>query len=90
MAQLLRIYHNLHLARQVVQFLKSDLPPLPVIQSIREVISVQKKLEDEIDRCIISEDEMARLEKDVQKLLDDAVATIDKYSATKEKEIMEV
>lgn len=59
MAQLLRIYHNLHLARQVVLFLKSDLPPLPIIQSIREVIAVHKKLEDEIDRCIISEDEMA-------------------------------
>ena len=38
----------------------------------------------------ITEDDMARLEKDVQKYLDDAVATIDKYSATKEKEIMEV
>lgn len=59
MSQLLRIYHNLHLARQIVLFLKSDLPPLPIIQSIREVIAVHKKLEEEIDRCIISEDEMS-------------------------------
>lgn len=59
MGQLLRIYHNLHLARQVVLFLKADLPPLPVIQSIREVIAVHKNLEEEIDRCIISEDEMS-------------------------------
>lgn len=59
MAQLLQVYHNLKLARQVVLFLKSDLPPLPIIQSIGEVIAVHKKLEDEIDRCIISEDEMA-------------------------------
>ena len=58
MGQLLKIYHNLHLARQVVLFLKSDLPPLPVIQSIREVIAVHKRLEEEIDRCIISDDEM--------------------------------
>jgi NTP pyrophosphatase (non-canonical NTP hydrolase) len=48
MSQLLRIYHNLHLARQVVLFLKADLPPLPIIQSIREVIAVHKKLEEEI------------------------------------------
>ena len=59
MAQLLKIYHNLHLARQVVLFLKSDLPPLPIIQSIREVIAVHKRLEEEIDRCIISDDEMS-------------------------------
>jgi ribosome recycling factor len=38
----------------------------------------------------ITEDDMARLEKDVQKLLDDTVASIDKMSANKEKEIMEV
>ena len=38
----------------------------------------------------ITEDDMARLEKDVQKLLDDTIADIDKMSANKEKEIMEV
>ena len=38
----------------------------------------------------ISEDEYASLEKDVQKLLDDMIASIDKMSANKEKEIMEV
>ena len=38
----------------------------------------------------ITEDEMARLEKDVQKSLDDAIALIDKNSDAKEKEIMEV
>ena len=59
MRQLLQVYHNLHLARDVVTFLKSDLPPLPVINSISEVIAVHKNLEAEIDRCILSEDEMA-------------------------------
>lgn len=59
MEQLLQIHFNLSLARRVTTFLKSDLPPLPVIQSIGEVIAVHKNLEDEIDRCILSEDEMA-------------------------------
>ena len=39
--------------------LKGDLPPLPIMQSIGEAIAVHKKLEDEIDRCILSEDEMS-------------------------------
>lgn len=59
MKQLLQIHFNLSLARRVTTFLKSDLPPLPVIQSIGEVIAVHKNLENEIDRCILSEDEMA-------------------------------
>lgn len=59
MRQLLQVHYNLSLARRVTVFLKSDLPPLPVIQSIGEVIAVHKRLEEEIDRCILSEDEMA-------------------------------
>lgn len=59
MKQLLQIHYNLSLARRVTVFLKSDLPPLPIIQSIGEVVAVHKKLEEEIDRCILSEDEMA-------------------------------
>ena len=53
----------------------------------RDVLDIFKKMKKDSE---ISEDDMTRLEKDVQKLLDDAVATIDKYRATKEKEIMEV
>lgn len=59
MKQLLQVLYNLALARRVTTFLKSDLPPLPIIESIAEVIAVHKRLEDEIDRCILSEDEMA-------------------------------
>lgn len=59
MKQLLQVLYNLSLARRVTTFLKSDLPPLPIIQSIGEVIAVHKSLEDEIDRCILSEDEMS-------------------------------
>ena len=34
------------------------MPPLNRIKGYTEVISIKKHLEDEIDRCIISEDEM--------------------------------
>ena len=59
MKQLLEILYNLHVVRNASTFLKSDLPELPIIKGLAEVLSVQKRLEDEIDRCIISEDEMA-------------------------------
>ncbi|MCB6992178.1 endonuclease MutS2 [bacterium 210820-DFI.6.37] len=59
MKQLLQVHYNMSLARRVTVFLKSDLPPLPVIQSIGEVLAVHKSLEEEIGRCILSEDEMA-------------------------------
>ena len=53
----------------------------------RDVLDVFKKMKKDSE---ITEDDMARLEKDVQKTLDDTVASIDKMAATKEKEIMEV
>ena len=59
MKELLRVLYNCRIAREVVNFLKSDLPPLPIINGIVEVISIQKYLEETIDRCILSEDEMS-------------------------------
>ena len=59
MKQLLQVHYNMSLARRITVFLKSDLPPLPIIQGIGEVLAVHKRLEEEIDRCILSEDEMA-------------------------------
>ncbi len=59
MKQLLQILYNARITREVVNFLKSDLPPLPIINGIAEVLTVQKYLEENIDRCILSEDEMA-------------------------------
>ena len=53
----------------------------------RDVLDVFKKMKKDSE---ITEDEMASLEKDVQKVLDEVVARIDKLSSTKEKEIMEV
>ncbi len=59
-AQLLRILYNMKTIRQVVTFLKGeDIPELPLIQSIAELLVVHTSLLEEIDRCILSEDEMA-------------------------------
>ncbi|MEF9921476.1 MAG: endonuclease MutS2 [Anaerovoracaceae bacterium] len=59
MKQLLQVHYNLSIARRVVSFLKADLPPLPTIMSMVELIVTLPQLEDNIDRCILSEDEMA-------------------------------
>ena len=53
----------------------------------RDVLDEFKKMKKD---STITEDEMSRLEKDVQTALDSTIANIDKLSATKEKEIMEV
>lgn len=59
MKQLLEILYDLQVARNAFRFLNSDLPRLPVIHSLAEVLSIQKRLEEEIDRSILSEEEMA-------------------------------
>lgn len=59
MAQLLKVLYNMRTAERIVSFLKGDVPELPIIFSISELIAVHRSLADEIDRCIISEDEMA-------------------------------
>ena len=59
MRQLLQVVYNLKVAANVVTFLKSDLPPLPIINGMAEVIVTFPRLAERIDRCILSEDEMA-------------------------------
>lgn len=59
MGQLLQVLYNLKVAGNVITFLKSDLPELPALDAIREVIVTFPRLAENIDRCIISEDEMA-------------------------------
>lgn len=60
MAQLLKVLYNMKAAERVVKFMKGDdLPELPAIESIVEILVVHKSLSEEIDRCILSEDEMA-------------------------------
>ena len=57
--QLIQVAYNLGAAIRTHDFLTSDLPELPFIDGLASAISVLKWLEDEIDRCIISEDEIA-------------------------------
>ncbi|MDD2189430.1 MAG: endonuclease MutS2 [Eubacteriales bacterium] len=59
MKQLLEILYNLRVTGNAASFLKSDLPELPIIKGLAELLSVKKGLADNIDRCIISEDEIA-------------------------------
>lgn len=51
----------------------------------RDVLDIFKKMKKEND---LTEDELAKLEKDVQKMLDDISAKIDKSSEEKQKELM--
>ena len=59
MRQLLRILYNMTITRNVVNFLGGDLPPLPILKGMTEVLEVFRDLEEDIDRCILSEEEMA-------------------------------
>ena len=59
MKQLLKVLYNMKITRNTVNFLKGDLPPLPILKGMAEVLEVYRELEEEIDRCILSEEEMA-------------------------------
>lgn len=59
MAQLLKVLYNMKAADRTVAFLKGDdVPQLPIIGAMVEILAVHKSFADEIDRCILSEDEM--------------------------------
>jgi len=60
MKQLLQVHYNISIAGRVISFMKgSDLPPLPLIQSLTELLVAMPRLAENIDRCILSEDEMS-------------------------------
>lgn len=59
MKQLLQVHYDLAAASNVIRFLKEDVPPVPLISSLVELIVPHPGLEADIDRCILSEDEMA-------------------------------
>ncbi len=58
MRQLLHVMYNMNAARNVKNFLKGDLPPLPIHNAICEVLEVFPRLIEDIDRSIDSETEM--------------------------------
>ena len=59
MRQLLQVLYNIRVASNVVTYFKSDLPQLPVLMGVGEVIVTFPRLAENIDRCILSEDEMS-------------------------------
>lgn len=59
MKQLLQIHYNLSIAARVVSFMKTDLPPMPLISSMTELLVTMPRLAENIDRCILTEDEMS-------------------------------
>lgn len=59
MSQLLKIAYNMGCARAMSVYLNEDKTLTPALHAIQEVIAIHKYLQEEIERCIISEDEMA-------------------------------
>lgn len=59
MKQLLEVLYNMNIAANIISFLKSDLPEIPIIRSLSDLLIAPKDLRSEIDRCILSEEEMA-------------------------------
>lgn len=59
MRQLLHILYNMKVTSNVITFLKSDLPQLPILDGIREILVTFPRLLEKIDMSIISEDEMS-------------------------------
>ena len=59
MRQLLQVLYNIRVASNMFTWFKSDLPELPILMGMAEVLATFPRLADNIDRCIISEDEMA-------------------------------
>jgi DNA mismatch repair protein MutS2 len=59
MRELLRVRSGLQIAREVKAFLTSDVPEIPVLTEIASLIETVDALEKDINRCILSEDEMA-------------------------------
>ncbi|MBQ6583105.1 MAG: endonuclease MutS2, partial [Mogibacterium sp.] len=59
MRELLSVRKSLGIARDVKNFLTHEVPEIPVIAAMVTLIETLPSLESEIDRCILSEDEMA-------------------------------
>lgn len=59
MGQLLKVAYNMKIAEDIVTYLKGDLPPLPSLMAIRDVLETFPKLREEIAGAILFADEMA-------------------------------
>ena len=78
MRMLLQVLFNMKVAQNVVSFLKTDLPKLKIIHGLSDSLMTFPNLANELDRAIISEDEMAdtasselrNIRRDIQKAND--------------------
>ena len=59
MKQLIAVAHDLRVAARVLTFLKGDIPEMPHVMALAELIVPHPELAADIDRCILSEDEMS-------------------------------
>lgn len=59
MKQLLRVLYNMTVTRNVTAYLRGDLPELPILKGMAGVLTVFRDLEEDIDRCIVSEEEIS-------------------------------
>ena len=60
MKELLEVMRDIKVAGDIVSFMKNeDMPSLPIIKGMTDLIVSLPGLRDEIDRCIISEEEMS-------------------------------
>lgn len=60
MKQLLEVHYDLSLVQQIVSFMKGEeVPDIPLIKEMTNLLVPVPGLEEEIDRCILTEDEMA-------------------------------
>ena len=59
MKQLIAVTHDLRVAVRVLSFLKGEIPEMPHVMALAELIVPHQELSDDIDRCILSEDEMS-------------------------------
>ncbi|MDR0423885.1 MAG: endonuclease MutS2 [Clostridiales Family XIII bacterium] len=59
MRQLLDVCDQLSVARRAAQFLRSDLPELPIISNLAGVLEPHREIEARIEACILSESDMA-------------------------------
>ena len=59
MRELLQVRVCLQIAREVKTFLTEDVPEIPTLQEIGNLLERVDELEKDIDRCVLSEDEMA-------------------------------
>lgn len=59
MRELLAVRRSLAGAREVKNFLSSDAPPVPVMEEMASLLVTLPRLEQDITRCILSEEEVA-------------------------------